>query len=172
MKKLFAITSFLFIFSCGFQPIYQANNSSSQISNKEDLASIKISQKRSRTNQELANNLDNLLNPKSIKIEPKYLLIITLRKTVSPTFITSTGSSGRNKVTLVANYKLKNIDSGAIISSGRSKAKDDFNVIQDNRFANYIAEEEIVSNLTLLIAQDMRNLLINDVSSFNAKPNL
>jgi hypothetical protein len=160
IKKLIIL---LVISSCGFHPIYQIDNKiSGQNTYSEELASIQVQVERGRINQELKNNLDHVLNPNDLKVDAKYLLIVTLEKTLSSTFINVTGSSGRNKVTLTAKYRLKDLKSGEIIASSLTTANDDFN-IGDKRFADYIAEEALGSNLTIIIAQNIRNLLINDV---------
>ncbi len=142
-------------------------NSDNKISSKshaynEELASIKIEVSRKKINQDLKNNLENVLNPNNIKIEPRYSINISLDKNIFSTFTTSTGSSGRNKVVMIANYKLKDLVSRELIATGTTTATDDFDV-ENNRFANYTAEESIASNLTLIIAQNIRNLLINDI---------
>lgn len=165
MKKIILLLLLFSFFSCGFHPIYKADNkiSESNQSYSQELAAIQIKPERKRLNQELRNNLETVLNPDNIKTDPKYLLTITLTKNLVSTFITSTGASGRNQVTLIANYQLKDLSSGEIIASGVVSARDDFDVDTTKRFANYITEDSIASNLTLQIAQNLRNLLINDI---------
>ncbi|MCE3254557.1 MAG: hypothetical protein K0R25_51 [Rickettsiaceae bacterium] len=159
----FALFCFL-VSSCGFRPIYKTDNKISEEGReyKQELASIKIETVRKKLNQDLKNNLERILNPDNLQNEPRYSINISLSKSVISTFITSTGSSGRNKVTLTADYQLKDLNTGEIIATGQTSAKDDFNV-ENKRFGNYIAEEVIASNLTLLLAQNIRNLLIKDI---------
>ena len=151
--------------SCGFHAIYRSDNKISDKSQgyNEELASINVEVTRKKLNQDLKNNLEQVLNPDGIKVDAKYSINISLDKNTVSTFTTYTGSSGRNKVILTANYQLKDLKSGEVIATGTATAKDDFNVEQINRFANYIAEDNIASNLTLIIAQNIRNLLINDI---------
>ena len=151
--------------SCGFHAIYRSDNKISDKSQgyNEELASINVEVTRKKINQDLKKNLEQVLNPDGIKVDAKYSINISLDKNTVSTFTTYTGSSGRNKVILTANYQLKDLKSGEVIATGTATAKDDFNVEQINRFANYIAEDNIASNLTLIIAQNIRNLLINDI---------
>lgn len=159
-----AITLLLFFFSsCGFNAIYNDNKiSENSKSYNQELASIKVQTIRKKLNQDLKNNLEDILNPDGIEVASKYLINITLNRGTSGTFVTSTGSAGRNKVTLTANYQLTNLESGELIATGSTFATDDFN-IGTNRFANYTSEETIASNLTIILAKNIRNLLINDI---------
>jgi hypothetical protein len=153
----------LILSSCGFKPIYKSNTNIENGENyAKELAAIQIKYKRKRINQELRNNLQKILNPNDIKVKPKYLLNVDIDKGLVSTFTTTTGSSGRNKVVLTASYVLKDLNNGEKIASGDTNAKDDFDV-EEKRFANYVIEEAIASNLTLTIAQNIRNLLINDI---------
>lgn len=163
MKRI--IVFVLLLSGCGFQPLYKTSDNVGGQNYKQDLASIQIKEERKRINQELRNNLKQVLNPDDLKIDPKYLLTVGVQKGVTATFITSTGSSGRNQVTLTAKYQLKDLTSNKIISSGTTNAIDYYTVNVDQRFANYIAEDSIASNLTLVLAQNIRNLLVIDLSN-------
>lgn len=148
--------------NCGFTPIYKNSSLENGINYEEKLAAIKFQTKRKRINQKLRINLEKNLNPKKIITDKKYLLEIDLEKSIHGTIINRTGSSGRNKVILTANYQLTRISDGEIISKGFTRANDDFDV-EDKRFANYTLQEQIELNLTDLIAQNIRNSLINDL---------
>ncbi len=161
-------------FNCGLQPIYNKNTKKDGTSYEYKLAAVQIVKHRKRIYQKLNNNLEEVLNPNKIEIKKEYLLNIILKEHTSTTFISPTGSSGRNKVILQARYTLKRISDDEIIAKGNTAAKDDFDV-EDKRFANYIAEEEIKLNLTRLIAQNIRDSLINDLfgnPSLNTHQNL
>lgn len=155
---LLFIASFL-LSSCGFNIIYKTNDNSSYY---QELAAIEILDVRSRINQELKNDLLDIFNYDNIKVKPKYILSLTISKTISPTFIDDGGASGRNHLTLNVKYELKNIEDNKIITTGETFAGDDFN-IYERRFGNYIAEEYIQSNLLKLIAENIRSLLVKDL---------
>ncbi len=161
-KIILMILALSFLNSCGFQVIYKNNPDKTELNYEERLASIKILAKRKRIDQKLESNLKEALNPNKIQVDKKYLLDVMLTKSIAGTIINPTGSSGRNKVTLTANYKLIRILDDELISTGNATVKDDFNV-DNKRFANYVAQEEIELNLTQLIAQNIRNSLINDL---------
>lgn len=162
LKNFLIFVIILNIFSCGFQVIYRDKEEGSDSSYEEELASIRIKKDRTRLDQELKNNLYDTLNPDLIKAEPKYFLTLTTAKTVSGTFITLTGASGRNKVTLSVTYKLQNIETGEEVSHGTTSVNDNYDVTS-NRYGTYTAENYVLSNLTKIAAQNLRNSLVNDL---------
>jgi hypothetical protein len=159
LRKLLTTTILLSLFSCGFQVIYR--DEESHLSYEGDLAAIRIKKDRTKINQKLKNNLYDLLNPDDLKIDAKYFLILNLNETISPTFITITGASGRNKITLNINYELKNLESAATISKGSTSVNDNYNVTE-NRYGTYVGDEYLRENLTKIAAQNIRNSLVND----------
>lgn len=168
LKKTLSTVLLLTICSCGFQVIYKERGNESDISYVKELAAIKIKKDRDRVSQELKNNLYDLLNPDYVKTEPKYFLILTNSESISPTFITSTGSSGRNKITLNASYILRDLNSAAIIATGTTSVNDNYD-LSTSRFGTYTAENYIRNNLTKLAAQNIRNSLVNDLIEMKKK---
>jgi hypothetical protein len=152
--------------SCGFQVVYKDQYLSSSISN--ELAAIKISKDRTQLAQQLRNNLYDVLNPDYIKTQNKYFLILKIQESISPTFITSTGASGRNKTTIKVDYQLKNSENMQEISRGTVDISDNYDVTT-NRYATYVAEQYIKNNLTKLLAQSLRNSVINDLIQFQKR---
>ena len=147
--------------SCGLQVIYKDQFDENSIAHQ--LASIRIKKDRKQLAQTLKNNLYDVLNPDYIKTEAKYFLELDLETTVAPTFTNISGASGRNKATLTVNYVLKNIKTAQIISQGSTDAYDSYDVSQ-NRYATYTADEYVKDNLTNVIAQKIRNSIVNDIS--------
>ena len=137
---------------------------------KEELAAIEVrvleKGKVKYINQRLKNSLEEILNPNSIEVTPKYILNVSLTSNESSAFINSSGASGRSVVSLNARYDLKDIESQDILASNAASAADNNN-ISDNRFANYISQEVMEMNLVEIISQDIRNLLINDLEGIN-----
>ncbi len=156
--KIFSLL--LVISSCGFQVIYR--ESKSDISYEQELASIKIQKNEGRLTQELRNSLYDLFNPNSIKAEPKYFVVLTLAESIGSTFLTSTGASGRNKITLNLTYKFFDLKTGELLAKGFTSASDNYDV-QLNRYGTHTAEEYTKSNLVKVLAQNIRNLLVNDI---------
>lgn len=161
-KKLIILALLTNLCGCGFQVIYRERDKSAEISYVDELAAIKIKKNRDRLEQELKNHLYDLLNPDYVKAEPKYFLILKTSNSTSPTFITLTGSSGRNKITLSVSYELKDLKSAKTIAFGSTSVYDNYDV-SSNRFGTYTAENYVRSNLTKVAAQNIRNSLVNDL---------
>lgn len=147
--------------SCGFQVIYKDQYIENSIANQ--LASIVIKKERNQLHQALKNNLYDVLNPDSIKANSKYFLEMHLTQSIGPTLTNFSGGSGRNKVIIKVNYILKNIATAQIISKGDTEVFDSYD-LTSNRYATYTAEEFVKENLTKIIAQNIRNSIVNDIS--------
>lgn len=157
------LTTFLLLAlcSCGFQVIYRDHEAGTDISYVDELASIVIKKDRTKVSQDLKNSLYDLFNPDHIKASPKYFLIIKVTQSLSSTFTTSTGSSGRNRVDLNIVYELKNLETAQVISRGTTTVSDNYDVTT-NRYGTYSAEQYIQANLSQVAAQNIRNSLVND----------
>jgi len=161
------IVFFLFLFtSCGFEVIYKDHTLSNSLAYQ--LASIKIEKKRTQLNFELQNSLYSLLNPDKLNIEPKYLLILKTTTNTSSTYITSTGASGRNRITITTSYTLKNLQNNQVLSSGEATASDNYD-ISSNRFGTTVAEDYIKNNVLKIVSTNLRNSLVNDFVQFAKK---
>mgnify|MGYP001560470763 CR=1 FL=1 len=169
MIKFFQIILLLSLTSCGFQVIYRESEKSADISYVDELAAIRIQKVRNRLGQEFQNNLYDILNPDYVKAEPKYLLIARIDTIITPTFITQTGSSGRNNMILNVTYTLKSAESGDVIASGRTSVNDNYDV-RTNRYGTYVTEEYVKSNLTKIAAQNIRNSIVNDLIETRKAP--
>jgi len=160
-KNFFKI--FLIIFfstSCGFQVIYKDQYLENSMANQ--LASIIIRNERNQLAQTLKNNLSDTLNPDYIKTDSKYFLELEISTSVGPTFTNVSGGSGRNKVTLKVKYILKNLKTSKQISAGLTEVFDSYDV-SANRFATYTADEFVKNNLSKVVAQNIRNSIVNDL---------
>ncbi|MFM2200185.1 MAG: hypothetical protein RL769_238 [Pseudomonadota bacterium] len=166
IKLIISLTIFFFINCCGFQVVYKEQNLSSSISH--ELATIAIQKDRTQISQQLRKNLYDNLNPDYIKTDKKFLLVIDLKQSISPTFITTTGASGRNRVTLIATYQLKDIANAKEVAKGSSEVSDNYDVSL-NRYATNIAEDYVKNNLTKLLAQNIRDMIINDLVELRKK---
>jgi len=163
---------FLLLFalsSCNFQVIYKEREEGVDISYIDELAAIRIQKIRNRVGQEFQDNLYDILNPDYVKAEPKYLLVLKINTTITPVFITQTGSSGRNNLALTITYDLKNLETAQTIASGSTSVNDNYDV-SIKRYGTYVTEEYVKSNLTKIAAQNIRNSLVNDLIEDKKNP--
>lgn len=166
LKKVLLTAALLSLATCGFRVIYEERNDT--VSYAEELAAIRIQKDRSKLGQDLKNNLYDLFNPDYIKAEPKYLLVVKPTRAISATYITTTGASGRNRLTLTVSYEISSLETGKKISSGNTSVNDNYDV-STNRFGTYTAEEYIQTNLTKIAAQNIRNSIVNDIIEMRKK---
>ena len=180
MQKSLIIFAFILLVltaSCGFEVVYRddlkQNNSQLNQSNhysfyQGELSAIKIKKTRDRIDQQLKNNLYDVFNPDYIKVESKYFLVLKIDKKTLATFITPNGGSGRNKIIMKVDYELRLIDNQQKIASGTVTATDNYN-INRNRYGTFVAEDYFTINLTKIIASNLRNSLINDLTEYHSK---
>lgn len=176
-KILNLITIILLVANCGFQIAKQDyentennNDTKRKFSYQEELSKIVVQKHHSRLHQVLSNHLYQSLNSGKKTNKARYLLVVNLQNNKIGTFITSSGAVGRNKITLEAEYSLKEISTNIIIASGNVKASDNYN-ISENRFGTYTAEQEIAENLTKIVSNNLVDSLINDLNLYHQKNN-
>lgn len=170
MLKRFVITLLvLSLFSCGFNVVYKESNKTAEFDYEKELAAIRIKKNRTKLDQDLKNNLYDLLDPDYIKAEPKYFLTLTPTKTITSTFTTTTGASGRNRIIMTVKYELRDLETGDFISEGSTTMNDNYDVSTTNRFGTYTSDEYVTSNLTKVIAKNIRNSLVNDLIEMKNK---
>ncbi len=167
-KKLIITFLFLSFCSCGFRVIYNENDKDAEFNYENELAAIRIKKNRTKLDQDLKNNLYDLLNPDYIEIEPKYFLILTSKKSTTSTFTTVSGASGRNRDFVNVKYELRNLANGELISQGEVTLNDNYDVTQ-NRYATYVADEYVTSNLVKSLAKNLRYSLVNDLIEMKKK---
>jgi len=191
LKFLFCFILLLFNASCGFEFVYHDNISSNELGQKkeeiyqdnkfnqilglenqnvsfyqQELSAIRVQKKPDKIGFTLKQNLYNLFNPDNIKVKPKYFLSLNIDKLIASTFTTQTGASGRNKIILNISYQLKSLTDLKVIATNSITVSDNYNITQ-NRYANFVSDDEATVNLTKMAAMNIRNSLINDLVQFN-----
>ncbi len=164
MKKYLAIITslivVLFSASCGFTVIYDQKDSG--INYERELASIKVQKYAGTISQELRTAIYDAINPDHLEEEVKYYLVLDSSEGLASTFLTSSGSSGRNNVSMGLNYQLKLYKNDRVIASGTVSDSESYNVAA-NRYGNYNSEEFARSNLLKTLAEKLKNMLIQDI---------
>ena len=164
MIKNLAIITVLFILqfatSCGFTVLYDQKTTG--LNYEKELAAIKIQKDAGTTSQELRTAIYNAINPDHFNEEIKYYLVLNSSESISSTFLTSAGSSGRNKLNMTVKYELKSYKNDRLVTSGIVKDSESYNV-NLNRYGTYTAEEFARSNLAKALSQKIRNLLVQDI---------
>lgn len=164
LKRFIFLAIFISLPACGFKAVYNDSKTAQQY--EEDLASIRIKKNRTQIDQTIKNHLYDLLNPRLLDSEAKYILLLETKVSTSSTYTTDTGASGRNKVNLQINYTLKDLETAQTIGSGSTLVNDNYD-ITENRFGTYSADQYVTTNLTQIAAQNIRNSLVNDIIEKN-----
>ena len=163
-NSIFLLIISIFLCSCGLQVVYKERKD--DVSYTDELAAIRIKKEHDSLNQKLKNNLYDMFGVGlSEKIEPKYLLIPKISKTIQSTFTTITGASGRNLISLEISYELKNLNDASTISTGSTMVNDSYD-ISNNRFGTITAEDYVITTLIKVASRNLRNMIINDINEF------
>jgi len=144
--------------ACGFTPVYKQNNSYFEANEK--LASVKVNTDRGLNEQYFSSRLNDLLNPTEIDAEKKYDLNIKLSVASTPLAIQQDRTVTRYKVTVGANYTLKDKASDNILSEGTIQREGGFDKV-DSNYATYISEEDSKRRVTKELAEDMKLRIIS-----------
>ncbi len=175
LRRLLVTTVLLFIaticIGCGFTAIYgkttygRSEKASEPITKLLDgeLSKIAIQKGKDQLSQKLRNALYDLFVQKP---DPSYFMSLKVSVSVVPTYITGAGSSGRNRVTLIASYELKRLSDGKLIGKNSTSVYDNYSV-SDIRYANYTSEEAIGMQLCELAALNIRDMAVSDLVQFN-----
>jgi LPS-assembly lipoprotein len=129
------------------------------------MAETRIALISDRAGQELRNNLLDRMTPYGQPAKPRYELQVSLGERRDNLGIARDDSATYGRLTLIANFSLREIESGRVMHSGTSRASSGFTVVSSH-FAN-IASETGARTLGLReISEDIRSQL----GLFFAKP--
>ena len=140
---------------CGFQPLYSSRVGGSVLS---DLSSIELATLDGVIGVQLYNTLhDNLQldnrNPK------RYTLALTYDTANYPMITAQDSQISRYTMILNVHYKLVESDSDSLITDGYTSAHASYNVISDNVYATFVAEEEASLRAAKQIGNQIASLL-------------
>ncbi|MEE2694663.1 MAG: LPS assembly lipoprotein LptE [Pseudomonadota bacterium] len=140
---------------CGFQPLYSSRLAGSVLT---DLSSIEVGALDGIIGVQLHNTLhDNLqLNDKH---EKAYSLILRYDTTNYPMITAEDSQISRYTMILNVHYTLSEFASGSLLTEGHTSAHASYNVISDNAYATFVAEEEASLRAAKQIGNQIANLL-------------
>lgn len=146
----------LLLAGCGFRPLYGTQTGSFVLS---ELSSIQVGPVGGATGVQLHNALhDNLQLGTAIR-EARYYLTLDYDTANSAQLTAKDSQVGRYTMVLTVRYELIDLISDSSIASGQTSAQASYNVIPDNAYATFVAEEEASSRAARQIGQQLTNLL-------------
>lgn len=155
MIRFFFLSSVfcLLISGCGFQPVHQ------QSATTQGVAVPVL--KGSRTEQIFSIALDELLNASTQDAAKRYSLDLNFKREETPAIIQQDRAITRYRITLVANYTLKEGD--AVITKGNSKLNTSYDDLASD-FGSYSAqvdaEERAAKELAQKVYQRLQGFLV------------
>jgi len=162
-RLAFALLSIALFSGCGFQPLYSGRPGELVLA---DLSSIELSPLDGVIGVQLYNTLhDNLeLHDQTQKV---YGLTLKYDTTSYP-MITAQGSQiGRYTMILNVGYTVISLVSGSLVAEGQTSAHASYNVVPDNVYATFVAEEEASLRAAKQIGNQLSNLLFLHLSRRN-----
>ncbi len=148
----------LIVTACGFSPVYSQKDTNEDIAAK--LATIRISPIKSILGQEYVNALQDVLDPAHLQAVPEYVINATLTKDTQALAIERDRTVTRYKVIIFVDYKLQEIATGKIISSGKIKNEADYDKVNSD-YATYVSENATAIRAIRELAQDTKIRIIS-----------
>ena len=146
----------LLLTGCGFRPLYGTQAGSLVLS---ELSSIEVAPVGGAIGVQLHNALHDNLQPDISAQDARYALTLD-HNTENRAQLTAKDSQiGRYTMVLTVRYELIDRISYHIITSGQTSAQASYNVIPDNAYATFVAEEEASSRAARQIAQQLTSIL-------------
>lgn len=142
---------------CGFSPIYAQKGDNAEVAAK--LSSVQVKPIKTLMGQEYVTSLEDTLDPARTGASKEYLLEADLNKTVTPLAIERDTTVTRYKVEIIVTYKLKEISTGKIVSSGTVKGESDYDRVESD-YATYVSETDTTTHAIKELAKDTKIRII------------
>lgn len=151
------LLSFFFLSACGFQPMYGAPRGEPSAA-VAGMAETRIALIPDRAGQELRNNLLDRMTPYGQPAKPRYELQVSLGERLDRLGIARDDTATYGRITLTANFTLREIESGRIVHTGQSRWSNGFTMVSSH-FANLTSEQAARSRGLQEVGEDIRQKL-------------
>ena len=151
--SIIAIIMLVILSACGFTPVHSKQGDNEEVARK--LASIYVKPIKTLLGQEYVNTLEDILDPSRTGTVKEYEMEVVVSKDVSALAIERDRTITRYKVAVTANYTLKEIASGKIISSGIVRGSSEYDKV-DSDYATYVSENDTTNRAIRELAQDTK----------------
>lgn len=156
--KYLLAASLLCVSACGFSPLYatQSNEKTTDLT-----AQIHITPIANYTGFKLQTQLADQLNPSKLSVPEKYDLVVTLDKPIiSEQNIMENNFSSRQRVILVAHYKLIDRATKKVLIDTQTSATGAYNIAIEP-YATYTASQKVEIDLLKILSQTISVHLIS-----------
>jgi hypothetical protein len=151
--KHIALIILLLLASCSFTPLHKATEGHYDI-----LSQIKLGSIISSKDYIFRNYLIEELNPNRIDSEQKFILDISVSNSTQDLLVQKDTTVSRSKMTVIANYKLKDLKN-KIIKSGEIKSTVGFEQNLSS-YSSFTQEKEAYKNALKDIARSLKSPII------------
>jgi LPS-assembly lipoprotein len=124
---------------CGFTPVY-GDHSTGTAFVDDDLATVKVAQIGDRLGVILTDHLRDSFNPNGVDVLPQYQLTVALSETQNGIATREDGTAAWVDVFLKADWTLKRLKDGKVVTSGTSSATAGAGQLEDN-YANIVSQQ-------------------------------
>ena len=135
---LAALAAPVILGGCGWEPLYAGGGTQLAVAG---LRAIKVNPIPERPGQQLEMALRTAFNPGGESVKQRYVLNVTLEKSLYSTGIQSQGLGTRGEVHMTARYQLIDIDTKKVVQTGFVHSTDAFD-IQANGYATVVAQDD------------------------------
>lgn len=141
---------------CGFAPLYGTQTGALML---HELSLIEVAPVEGIIGVELHNSLHDNLQPYNRTGPARYDLTLDYNKANYAMITAKDSQIRRYTMILTVNYELTDSIAQTRVKSGQTTAHASYNVITDNVYATFVAEEEASLRAARQIAQQLTNLL-------------
>jgi LPS-assembly lipoprotein len=154
-RLLFAATSLAFaVAGCGFHPLFATSDSA--LGGQQVFNSIYVDPiEAERAGYELRNTLIDLLEGPNHQSDAHYRLKVAVKQTIEGTAVQTNGNITRYTYTMIADYALSNIHTGAEITKGSETSVAAYDVVA-SPYATLVAQQDAQKNAAKDIADRIR----------------
>ncbi|MEM1020923.1 MAG: LPS assembly lipoprotein LptE [Pseudomonadota bacterium] len=141
------LAALLLLCGCGFEPLYATGPGSAQV--PAALRSVSVAPLSDRSGQFLQLALERRLNNNGVPAD--YILDIDMRQTTQFFGIRGDAAPTRQRVRMVADYRLVNAITDKELFSGNALADSTIDIV-DSEYATFVAEEAAVERNAQVVA--------------------
>ena len=164
-RLTFTLSAVALFSGCGFQPLYSGRQGESVMA---DLSSIELAPLDGVIGVQLQNALQDHLQLNDQRAKA-YNLSLDYDTANYPMITGQDSQIGRYTMILTVHYTLTQFSSGSFVMEGHTTAHASYNVISDNVYATFVAEEEASLRAAKQSGNQIANLLSLHFSRKNQK---
>lgn len=153
MLKYITPLFFVLLIGCSFTPLHKETKQNYHILSQVQLGNIRAEQ-----SYIFRNYLLEELNPNRVDSKPKFILDISVAKSVDSLLVQQDTTISRSEVKVIAHYTLKHMD-GKIIKSGKIRSTNSFEQNMSS-YSSFTQEREAYKNALKDIVRSLKSRII------------